>query len=325
MDLTTTSNVPDAPDWSTLQREIACPLCDYNLRGLTEPRCPECGHRFDWKDVLDEQNRVHPYLFEHHPERNVRSFVRTLLGSVLPRSFWRDIRPTHRPNPTRLLTYWAVSALPILLLFVTMVTISVVQQVRDIQQQRDALIYRARYRYGEESIVKTFGSLEAYAAATWPMPPISRMVRQHSLRMLHTPLGCTVWFVLGWPWLSVAALSIYRISMRRKRIVPSHVVRCVVYAADGMFWFGLFASGVLVYMAMSTSYSRTAFGFAPTNNLAAKTLPIAAICLIVVMIYRLSVAYRRYLRFDHPEGTVILAQIIVLLAFWKLVLVMNGL
>jgi DNA-directed RNA polymerase subunit RPC12/RpoP len=25
------------------QRDIACPLCGYNLRGLTSPRCPECG------------------------------------------------------------------------------------------------------------------------------------------------------------------------------------------------------------------------------------------------------------------------------------------
>ena len=24
-------------------RDVACPLCEYNLRGLTVPRCPECG------------------------------------------------------------------------------------------------------------------------------------------------------------------------------------------------------------------------------------------------------------------------------------------
>src|SRR5436309_13433704 len=26
------------------ERDAPCPLCQYNLRGLTVPRCPECGH-----------------------------------------------------------------------------------------------------------------------------------------------------------------------------------------------------------------------------------------------------------------------------------------
>lgn len=36
-----------SPDWATLHEDVRCPLCDYDLRGLTEPRCPECGYRFD--------------------------------------------------------------------------------------------------------------------------------------------------------------------------------------------------------------------------------------------------------------------------------------
>lgn len=27
---------------------LHCPRCDYNLTGLTRPRCPECGHEFTW-------------------------------------------------------------------------------------------------------------------------------------------------------------------------------------------------------------------------------------------------------------------------------------
>jgi hypothetical protein len=40
------TNVP--PDWSTLSTELSCPLCEYNLRGLTDSRCPECGFAFTW-------------------------------------------------------------------------------------------------------------------------------------------------------------------------------------------------------------------------------------------------------------------------------------
>jgi len=30
---------------------LRCPQCDYNLTGLSEPRCPECGEAFDWEQV----------------------------------------------------------------------------------------------------------------------------------------------------------------------------------------------------------------------------------------------------------------------------------
>jgi hypothetical protein len=30
---------------------LRCPRCEYNLTGLTEPRCPECGTAFGWDDV----------------------------------------------------------------------------------------------------------------------------------------------------------------------------------------------------------------------------------------------------------------------------------
>src|SRR3954468_9334459 len=96
----------EPPDWDALSRDVVCPLCEYNLRGLVEPRCPECGHTFDWQDILNAGLHIHPYLFEHHPRHNVRSFFRTLLGSALPQQFWHTLKTTHRPIPRRLLRYW---------------------------------------------------------------------------------------------------------------------------------------------------------------------------------------------------------------------------
>ena len=41
---------------------IACPLCGYNLAGLTEARCPECGGSFTLEQVVLARARpgVHP-------------------------------------------------------------------------------------------------------------------------------------------------------------------------------------------------------------------------------------------------------------------------
>src|SRR5688572_30924831 len=104
-----TTETPAAPDWNASEREVVCPLCDYNLRGLVEPRCPECGYRFEWAQLRDQKLQFHPYLFEHHPKRNVWSFCRTLLGGLRPLRFWERLNPGQPSRPGRLLGYWAVS------------------------------------------------------------------------------------------------------------------------------------------------------------------------------------------------------------------------
>lgn len=39
---------------------IACPLCGYNLAGLTEARCPECGGNFTLEQILLARPRPGP-------------------------------------------------------------------------------------------------------------------------------------------------------------------------------------------------------------------------------------------------------------------------
>jgi hypothetical protein len=81
------------PDWRSVVIDIECPLCDYNLRGLCEPRCPECGYGFAWPDLLNADQPVHRYLCEERPRRNAWSFIRTFTGSLFPRAFWVSLKP----------------------------------------------------------------------------------------------------------------------------------------------------------------------------------------------------------------------------------------
>lgn len=51
-----------------------CPNCDYDVRGLTEPRCPECGKTFSTREVAAYKDRRWP------PQR----FFRTLCLATIP-------------------------------------------------------------------------------------------------------------------------------------------------------------------------------------------------------------------------------------------------
>ena len=100
---------PDAPDWDAVREEVRCPLCGYQLRGLVEPRCPECGYTFSWPELTDPTRRRHPFLFEHHPNRNLWSFRRTLWAGLRPGRFWRSLSPAQPSFPRRLAAYGIVS------------------------------------------------------------------------------------------------------------------------------------------------------------------------------------------------------------------------
>lgn len=51
---------PDPDEPHLIDEDLPCPECEYNLRGLTMPRCPECGHRFAWTDLPDMRNLSAP-------------------------------------------------------------------------------------------------------------------------------------------------------------------------------------------------------------------------------------------------------------------------
>lgn len=40
------------PAWDTISHPVQCPQCGYELRGISDPRCPECGLHFRWEVLL---------------------------------------------------------------------------------------------------------------------------------------------------------------------------------------------------------------------------------------------------------------------------------
>src|SRR5580658_2246119 len=87
-----------APDWDTRPSDLLSPLCGYNLRGLTTPRCPECGFSFTWSELLEAEKNKHNYLFEHGGGRDFKSLWKTYWRTCRPGKFWRDLNPAQPVN-----------------------------------------------------------------------------------------------------------------------------------------------------------------------------------------------------------------------------------
>ncbi|MGE0478908.1 MAG: hypothetical protein AB7Q17_00425 [Phycisphaerae bacterium] len=145
-----TSEMPLPPglsvDWR-LDRDLACPHCRYNLRGLRTPRCVECGANFRWQTLVAVEcprceasvayhdgetcprcgltlqwgpllaetplrGTIAPY--EYTP-RFGRALAGALLRGLLPRRVWR-VTPLEAPAVARRLSvlYWIGAAVLLL-------------------------------------------------------------------------------------------------------------------------------------------------------------------------------------------------------------------
>ena len=261
-----------------------CPLCEYDLRGLAEPRCPECGYRFTWEELRDPSRRIHPYLFEHHPERNVRSFFATLLGGLRPTRFWSTLYPTQPSRPARLVTDWLLAAAPLATLTALHWGLIVGKVAARPRRFRGRGPFETlRWAMYEDMEVGGFGLLATMCVA--------------------------------WPWLTLAPLLVFQVSLRRARLKGTHVLRCVLYAGDLCLW--LSPLMLLLVLAMW-------LGGASPPRAYWHDVPFVAWALIPWLLYRLHTAYRLYLRFDHAAATVLASQVVVLLAYWKLWLIAEG-
>ncbi len=289
--------------------EIRCPMCDYNLRGLIDPRCPECGYTFEWTELRDPARRLHPYLFEHHPERNLNAFRRTLFGGFRPRRFWTSLHPAQPARTRRIVAYWCLAAS---LVFAAMLT-SLTQTALYMAAQNVPLAANPN-RFIADSYLQAqlirYGSLQAYLDAELPTTLIGAMCCA-----LASP-QCSFFIVvpcvvpLLWPWLTCITLMIFPISMGRARVDRIHVLRCVLYSFDVVIWLGL----TQLLMTINT-WVAAAGGPPPAPLFLSMAWTRFALIAPILLygLFRLWVAYRLYLRFSHPFATVVTSQIIVTL------------
>ncbi len=298
-----------AVNWDNVSDDVACPLCAYNLRGLAEPRCPECGHRFEWSELL-AASVVHPWLFEHHPESNLRSLLRTLYESICAQRFWTSVRPTHRIRPKRLLAFLMA---PLLLTTVIPLAALMVRQCSQIsssnQQMRTAVranIRKSDPRYAQY-LVAQYGSVEAYMNRFYPVSPIDCLWRWYNdLNRNHTFwwVATRLLLILLWPLISLLTLLIFVRSFRRSRIRLIQLVRCVVYASGVFVIFAALLAANLGF-AGSDFQRWTPSGYG--------TLVVSILIYELIFIRNLIQAFKRYLEFPHPMTTVLASQFIAIL------------
>jgi hypothetical protein len=302
---------PHTPDWSSISEDLRCPLCDYALRGLSEPRCPECGYRFEWPDLTDPARRRHPYLFEHHPRRNLWSFARTLLGGLRPGRFWSSLQPSQPSRPGRLLLYWVLATLLLPVGYGAMIVKTGAADAREAFARRnDAVARAARYLtfHGKDPAgAAEFEDSHAGSDGHSPHPVslayLRQVYRYEYAWTFPTHLRIALLYA-AWPWLTLGTLLIFRASMRRAKVRGVHALRCALYCCDGALWLGTAAVISVPWLMQRLDLGRY-IGY--------RHLALAALLYAAVTAWRLAAACRHYLRFDHPRATALASQVIVLL------------
>ena len=320
--------VAELPRRAALDVAAPCPLCGYDLRGLAEGRCPECGHRFKLSRVRAVRLAQRADLFEHHAGRPVRGFIRTLMATSRPARFWTRLQPTMTVVPRRLAAYAAI-CLAIAMassLGGSIVEIALRTHVNlQDRRAREGLYQSAAPRARTQMDMRYPPGSGGYLAATRQRSPLPTEAhfwegfawRESTGRGL--PLAA---LALLWPVTTAASLLVFWRTLRQARIRRGHVARVIIYSGDV---FGFIIPALVAVSILA------ALGLAPVNGFVyVAPFPIreimvmlpgidASVLLVgVVMLsvsgWRLWQAHRHYLRLPGSAAMVVSSQVMVWLA-----------
>lgn len=254
---------------------LICEHCGYHLRGLTETRCPECGEGFTWEEVLDRHHRRKKKLFEYRwRERPVRSAVRTWWWCVWPPRLWREI-DIHDPPQRGPLIGWVV--LSLFVFYVAFVILFAVSgwglgyywSTRGVPSQQLGIGYLMWYLLD--------------AVTDW--------------QVYMVVLTAAVWIVC-----CLAALMVFRQSMRRCKVRGGHVLRVWAYATAPLFPLVATVVVALERAKMVRWVDRSL----PTD-------PAVLLAILAHATWSFWWGYRIYLRMPHSFAVAVSAQLIAVL------------
>ena len=349
------TTVDRTPSTAPLAAEpLTCPLCEYDLRGQVDERCPECGFAFTWAELRDAQRDRHPWLFEHGRRRSVRSFGATYVRSAFPRRFWRAVTPANPVHVGRLVVY-AVLANAVLAAaaLVPLVRVAIAVARSDMATRSTFAVrpdgsfvgpdpaYARPFAFvgkypgpGVPVVTLTAAELDGLAPRVGSAAYVGQVrdawsadASRGGVRRRAEADGVAVAVVLAWPWLTLAALLVFQASMRRAKVPARHVLRAVVYGCD-LALLTVAAAAVLYGVTIDAPAYSTAYTpgyddgpwplatWVPAGPFHWSAMPVvlAVVLCLAVASYRMTVACARYLRFDRPLLTVLVAQAMVVLA-----------
>lgn len=294
--LRSTAQGPASPTPSIL----ACPYCSYNLCGQIEPRCPECGYRYAWEDLHNPQRRIHPFLYEHHPERGFMSFWKSMFASWRPRAFWGQVSRLHTLNIGRLVRYLAFTCAISVLIATANAALEVVTWGRRYQQNRQTGLQYwkavAEGRVSDSRALKVWTSLgPSVLLEDGLYPPLSllEILRKSEVGI---QLERTL-LLLSWPLLTFVSMLIFHGARRRARASPLQILRVVVYTSDVSIW-------LTAWVVVTGLFSLYAY-----------QSEVALVLLMILAMFRLACALKMYLCFEHPFIVAATSQVFVMLAW----------
>ena len=298
--------------------ELLCPLCDYNLHGLIDPRCPECGYTFEWDDLRDPARRKHRYLFEHHPERNVRSYLRTMIGGLRPRRFWTGLLPSQPSRPRRLAIYAVaifIGALVPMFLYAVREVAHSWAEVAAMRRQWTVYLATAPGLAKAQSTYPGLTTAQILDQVA-PRPSPVFLFQQRHFQTVMGYVAIVEAVPVLWVAFTLASLTLLQVSLHNARKRQIHLVRCVIYCADIFLWGQLLATAAMLLFTLKalTAGSRIGHAWWNDDEVMVGTFAWAVLGLLPVFCYRLITAFRKYLQFAHPISTILLTQFLVSLA-----------
>ena len=294
LDLALTAPISDR---FVLEEEVLCPFCEYDLRGAAAPRCPECGAQFTWPGVPDPATFVHPYLFEHNPERNIESFLRTFFEGHRVTRFWRTLHPAYAVKPIRLMAYWLI----VLCTYVgalssNLLAYGIVAAQKNVGY-RTSLTIDFNSRPVNEFVAETvreYGSLEAFLDYHYPRT-IPRAMRK-GLDEIDFPALYMISLLVAWPWITFLILRIGFWRSASRPVKSDHYLRIAVYCSDSIVWTCVFLIGISATAVVASFLELLGIHLPPPMP---DRLFVCMVCVFGISalwwLYRLSMAARWYL------------------------------